>query len=567
MQLKGPPSGPLFLGQTRAPLARRVYQVLRILGVLFATLFFGYLLFLRMTRIEPPRISAEMRRRAELPLEIRGPRSYIGESWMSRERGIWELHLSGEPYALGWAQARLGQRILLRQEDYLFEEMAHYVPSRVARFFLRSGVRLRYRNLGDALPLPRQEELAGLSSALLDEHSDFLPAYHRLVFYHALHDITQGLERSPLLGCSAFAAAGAATANGHLIIGRNFDFEGPEIFDEDKAVLFFNPAGKIPFASVAWLGMTGVVTGLNAEGVYISINAARSEDKGEGGMPVEILAREVLEESHSLDEAIALIKRTPVFVPDFYLLGDGKTGESAVVERTPKRVEVRRSHDVTLLTNHALSPSFAHDAENDRLRRYLTSGARYKRLAELVQRHRGALDARRALEILRDKRGAGGELLGLGNRNALDALIATHSVVVDATHLVLWVAQGPHLLGKFIAFDLRRELLGEERPQPSDLPSDPLLGSEELRAYQEALGSIRAADHLSARAPDRAIEELKKAEALVEKIPETHRKLGDLLRARGQIEEARRQYRRFLELTPPYLAEIEEVKGILGTLQ
>jgi isopenicillin-N N-acyltransferase-like protein len=540
---------------------------LRILLGLLAVGLFGYFVFLRATRIDPPPITSEMRHRAERPLEVRGARSYIGESWMTRERGIWELHLSGEPYALGWAQARLGQRILLRQEDYLFDEMAHYVPSRFARFLIRAGVRLRYRKLGDSIPLPRRQEIAGLANALYDEHSDFLPAYHRLVFYHALHDITQGLERSPLLGCTAFAASGSATTNGHLIIGRNFDFEGPTIFDEEKAVLFFKPAGKIPFASVAWLGMTGVVTGLNAEGIYISINAARSDDKGEGGMPVEILAREVLEQAHTLDEAIAMIKKTPVFVPDFYLLGDGKTGESAVVERTPARAEVRRSHDVTLLTNHALSPAFTHDAENDRLRRYTTSGSRFKRLTELVQRHRGALDARRALEILRDKRGTGGDTIGIGNRNALDALIATHSVVVDATNLVLWISQGPHLLGKFIAFDLRRELLGEERPQSLDMPVDPLLLSDELRAYEEALSSLRSADHLSGKAPDRAIEELEKAEALVEKMPEPHRKLGDLLRTQGRTEEAIREYRRFLELAPPYLADIEEVKGILGTLQ
>ena len=63
------------------------------------------------------------------------------------------------------------------------------------------------------------------------------------------------------------------------MIGRNFDFEGPEIFDREKAVLFFKPKGKIPFASVAWVGMSGVVTGLNAEGIYVSVNAARMDDK------------------------------------------------------------------------------------------------------------------------------------------------------------------------------------------------------------------------------------------------------------------------------------------------
>src|SRR5262249_21768483 len=151
------------------------------------------------------------------------------------------------------------------QEDYMFGEMAKYVPSKLALFLIRAGVRLRYRHIPEFLPRERQEELAGLARGMVDLHGDFLPAYHRVIFYHALHDITQGLERSPLLGCSAFAASGAATVNGHLIIGRNFDFEGPEIFDREKAVLFYRPRGRIPFASVAWVGMAGVVTGINAE--------------------------------------------------------------------------------------------------------------------------------------------------------------------------------------------------------------------------------------------------------------------------------------------------------------
>src|SRR5262249_23645652 len=160
-----------------------------------------------------------------------------------REHGIWELHLEGEPYALGWAQARLGSRLLLEQEDYMFSEMARYVPSSLKLAFIRAAVRLRYRKLPDYLSEDRQLVLAGLAAGQIDRHDDFLPIYHRIVFYHALHDITQAIpdltsgmvDRTPLIGCTAFAATGAATVNGHLVIGRNFDFEGPEVFDREKA--------------------------------------------------------------------------------------------------------------------------------------------------------------------------------------------------------------------------------------------------------------------------------------------------------------------------------------------
>ena len=565
-----PATDALFLGGRPRTAGRRWGRRIALgAGIALVCVLLAYLLFLRMTRVDPPRVDPAVRAAAERPLEVRGPRAYVGASWLGRERGVWEAHLEGEPYALGWAQGRLGNRLFLEAEDYMFDEMARYVPSKLALWLIRAGVRLQYRHVGDLLPPDRAEEIAGMARGVDDLHGDFLPIYHRLVFYHALHDITQGLEHSPLLGCSAFAASGPASSNGHLIVGRNFDFEGPEIFDREKAILFFKPRGKIPFASVSWLAMSGVITGLNAEGIYVSINAARSDDKGGEGMPVEILVREIMEQAKSIDDVVAMVKKTPVMVPDFYLVGDGKTGESAVIERSPRRIEVRRSQKsdgTVLLTNHALAPSFSSDAENDRLKRYLTSGARYRRMEELVRHWRGQIDPKKALEILRDKRGVGGVELGLGNRNALDAIIATHSVVVDASALTIWVSSGPHAVGKYVGFDLKKELLGQAQPTPADLPEDPLAQSDEFRAYVLAHAELRAADRLGKRDPERALEEARRAEGLEEKLPEPHRLIGDLLRARGDRAAARKEYQRFLELSPPYLKDIEEVKGILDTL-
>jgi len=544
---------------------RRLGWTVLVLGVVLPI---AYFIFLRATSISPPDVPASARAAvASLAVEVRGPKTYFGNNWISRERGIWEEHLEGEPFLMGYAQSRLGSRVLREQEDLMFSEMARYVPSKIALFLIRGGVRLKYRNLKKFVPPAQQLEIAGLAEGGVDRHSDFLPAFHRILFYHALHDITQGVEHSPLLGCTSFAAAGPATVGGHLFVGRNFDFEGLEIFDREKAIQFYKPTGKIPFASVSWIGMSGVVTGLNTEGLFVSINAARTDDQGTDGMPVELLVRTVLEDAHSIDEAVAIIKKTPVMVPDFYLVADGKTGESAVIERSPTRTEVRRARDITISSNHALTPAFAGDAKNDYLRRYMTSGARHRRMEELVRGHRGPIDARRVLEILRDKKGPGGEPIGLGNRNALDALIATHSVVADATNLVLWVGEGPHLLGRYRAFDLRRELLGEDRPQPADLPEDPLLGSDEYRAWKDATASLHAAERLrDEKDLDRTIEEARRASALVERMPEPHRLLGDALRIRGDKDGARREYQRFLELSPPYLKDIEEVKSVLAGL-
>ena len=71
---------------------------------------------------------------------------------------------------------------------------------------------------------------------------------------------------------------------------------------------------------------------------------------------------------------------------------------------------------------------------------------------------------------------------------------------------------------------------------------------------------------LGQKLPDEALDEARRAEGLEEPMPEPHRLIGDLLRENGDLDGAKAEYRRFLELSPPYLKDIEEVKGLLGTL-
>jgi len=183
------------------------------------------------------------------------------------------------------------------------------------------------------------------------------------------------------------------------------------------------------------------------------------------------------------------------------------------------------------------------------------------------------MDARRALEVLRDRRGVNGAELGLGNRNAIDALIATHSVVVDATDMVLYVSASPHTLGRYYAFDLRRELGDAPGSQqdanaagPADLPEDALLGSPAHVDFLVARDLMELARKLERQKQrQRAIEEATRATHLAPGLPDAHKLVGDLWRRAGDSRRARPHYERFLALEPPYLTDVEAVKAYLGT--
>jgi hypothetical protein len=90
------------------------------------------------------------------------------------------------------------------------------------------------------------------------------------------------------------------------------------------------------------------------------------------------------------------------------------------------------------------------------------------------------------LALLRDRSGPGDTPLPLGDRRAIDALIATHGVIFDTQSKTLWVSESPHLLGRFVAFDLTHALADDYEPSSSALPALPAdpLAAESVNAQR-----------------------------------------------------------------------------------
>ena len=143
-----------------------------------------------------------------------------------------------------------------------------------------------------------------------------------------------------------------------------------------------------------------------------------------------------------------------------------------------------------LTTNHFEGPS-AQDPKNLSVRAKTSTLPRRIRGDELLSRlpdHVTPPDAvTDAVAMLRDRAGPGDAQLSLGNRSAINALIATHGVVMDTKRRILWVSESPHLLGRFVAFDLKRVFAPdydpEHAPELDSIPEDPLLTSGEYARW------------------------------------------------------------------------------------
>jgi isopenicillin-N N-acyltransferase-like protein len=432
------------------------------------------------TRIAPPAVTL--------------PPAAQTRSWTRVRAGLREVYLQGTPEAIGAEHARLLRERMVADEAALWGDFARYVPWWLARVGIQDVSRIRYRHVDANIPEPRRRELAAEALAFApDPFISHMPTYQRLMFLHALYDIALQFERSPLLGCTSFAIDPSRTADGHVLAARAFDFEGGDAFDLDKAVFLVREDGAVPFASVAWPGFVGVVTGVNAEGLMLVVHGARAAEPSTTGLPVAFSLRQALEHAHDTDEAVAILRAQPVMVSHIVFAADAQ-GRFAVVERAPGvEAFVRETRAAVGVTNHFEGP-LAADPKNLRVRASTTTLARKRRVDELLARiaPRGAT-VESALAILRDHGCADDEHCPPGDRRAIDALIATHGVVADLTDRVLWVSAGPHLSGHFVRLDLRTLLSADHDPdtdpQPPTMPDDPILHDGRYAAGRARAGA------------------------------------------------------------------------------
>lgn len=403
----------------------------------------------------------------------------LGTAWSRRRGALREVGLVGTPEQIGWAHTRLLAEPMRRTEGAVWSLFERLVPLSPARLLLMDVAKWRYRGLNRWLEEARAREIAAGAAAFQpDPFAAQMEAYQRFVVLNALYDIALGFEHSPLIGCTTFVVGPSRKEGGGALLARAFDFEADPIFDQEKVVFLVRPAGRLAFASVAWPGLVGVVSGMNEAGLAAVVHGARAGEPHAVGEPVVHALRRVLEEASTVEQAVALLDARAPLVTHLVILADA-SGAAVVVERSPgSAATVRRLPVAAVVTNH-LEGALAEDARNRRVLATTSTLERRARGEELLAELPEQVGPADAVRLLRDRRGAGGVELPLGDRRAIDALIATHGVVMDTERRVLWVSEAPHLLGRFVPFELGRLLRPDYDPAAPEpplqaLPADPL---------------------------------------------------------------------------------------------
>ncbi len=521
-------------------------------------------LLMRSWTAKPPPLPADTSIMQRQP-EVRDGKTWLGQSWVTRREGLLVIRLKGPPFDMGYASGKLLQEQMHTLENEFLAMIRGYVPQDWKIKVLHSYVNYRNRHLSDFVSPDYRSQIHGTILGCSDIHPELGDYYNRLLNYHAAHDISYMMIDNPLIsraGCTAFGAWGAATEGGHLITGRNFDWEAADVFSRDRVVILCEPDDGIPFISLAWASMAGVVSGMNRAGVSVTLNGAPSSLPGETATPVAMVARDVLQKAHNLTEALEILRSSKVFVSTLWLLGSRADGKFVVVEKTPEKMNVREPEGDTIVSaNHFQTAGLQADKRNQRYLEEATSLPRYTRMTELLSGAGGKINAPRAAEMLRDRNLPGGRFAGNGQRASLNPFIATHSTVMDLTDGIFWAASPPHQLGKFVAFDVND--FDRELPALTIGADETLVSGEfeKARAARKKLADGERA--LKSKNAPAALTLAEQAEALNPGFYQNAALRGRALRALGRNDEAAKAFAAALDEHPAFLAEKQQLEDWL----
>ena len=417
--------------------------------------------------------------------------SYNQNYLTKNKQQLWELYIKGNPLQLGYNNGALTQSLMQKQESIFFSKVESFVPSkfrqRILRGFLKWYNRKMYLNVREDY----QAELYGLSKYSSDQYDFIAPKYLRSLYLHGAHDIGHAMQDLAMVGCTSLAVWNENTEDGDLLIGRNFDFYVGDDFSRNKLVEFVQPDEGIPYMSVSWPGMIGVVSGMNKEGITVTINAGKSKIPLTAKTPISLVTREILQYAKNIEEAIAIAKKRKVFVSESILVGSAADKNAVIIEVSPKNFGVYnvQNTSIVLCTNHFQSEAYKDDKRNQKHIEESHSEYRYERLQELLQKEKKITPEKMA-SILRNKSGLKDESIGYGNEKALNQLLAHHAVIFSPQKKLVWVSSNPYQLGEFVCYDLNK-IFSDKGLQPDDLsksglniPRDPFADSEEFQNYE-----------------------------------------------------------------------------------
>ncbi|MCF0056970.1 C45 family peptidase [Dyadobacter sp. CY356] len=462
-------------------LLKSILVILLVAGVIFG-------LFIWAVKLPAPKIASNKTPESYKRIQL-GPDHYkVDNCWLKKNKyGIWEMYLEGSPYERGLIYGVLAKELMEKQEVHFVDQIKEIIPNAFFLQILKGFVAWFNKDIYKYIQDENLQEIYGVSQSFSDKYNYIGPKYYRILNYHAAHDIGHALTDLNMVGCTSFAVRNSLSADSSLLIGRNFDFYMGDAFAEDKLIVFMKPDKGYKFASYAWAGLTGVVSGINEKGITVTLNASKSDIPYGAKEPISLLAREILQYAATIDEANAIAKKRDTFVSESLLIGSAQDNKAAIIEKSPTKMDLYSSgSDYLVCANHYQGTAFIRDSVNINNIKDTDSKARYDRMNQLMVRSY-PVDVQEAADILRNKEGLNDTFIGYGNSRSLNQLIAHHGIIFKPSERRVWISTPPYQLGAFICYDLKDVFIHKENFHAIDslgIPADPFLTTDAYRRFE-----------------------------------------------------------------------------------
>lgn len=414
-------------------------------------IYFKYFVILKTPQIKD--LSPLNRERIKISNDI----YTLGNSWLKKNNfGLWEMYVEGKPFELGVTIGKLSTELIYQQENAFVEQIKKLIPSKFYIQFLRFFVAWFNRDIDKNINKEYLDEIFGISFEASNEFDFVGPKYQRILNYHAAHDIGHALQDMNIVGCTSFSVWNQKSADSSLLVGRNFDFYVGEEFSKNKIVAFYKPNKGYKFMMITWGGMIGTVSGMNINGLTVTINASKSDIPSGAATPISILAREILQYAKNIEDAYSIAKKRKTFVSEAIMIGSAVDNKTAIIEKSPEKIGIfYPTENQIICSNHYQCDVFKNDSININNINESSSEYRRIRVAELLNK-KERLDYLDFADILRDMKGLDDKKIGFTNEKAINQLIAHHSVIFNANKLLAWVSTSPYQMGEYVCYDLNK---------------------------------------------------------------------------------------------------------------
>lgn len=394
------------------------------------------------------------------------------------QEGMSVVTLTGTPREIGRQHGvLLGGR--MAETEAAFKHIMPPIPGGfIGAWLVRMYIKFQLDGIEKHLTESELEEMKGMA----DTGPDRSRGYRDLLYYHVLQDIGQNYA------CTGAAVTGRCSVSKGPLAGRNFDLNKDGVLDNLKTVLYYRPEGGMAYASIAWPGMVGTVSGMNESGLCVMVFSAKSEDTSLTGVPVAFIARRVLANARSVDEAVDIVTDAKRMSPNLLLVAD--TRRAVVIEFDAKKVSVRESANAPLVVaNHFECDGFSADAKNARNMKYSDTSVRHDRMQYLLL-SRARVGKTEMLAALRDHSGDDGRRIAWGDAESINSVKDAHTVIFDPRGRTFWVSAPPQAYGEMTGF--RQDAKGIKHADPlpaSGYPDSPegLCAAESYDIYLNAV--------------------------------------------------------------------------------